>query len=56
MYKTGTGTLGRLCGDSGRRDEGLGDIKYGTLGGVGLGRGTSNTGTRDVNDYSKSRR
>ena len=33
-----------------------GDIKYGTLGRVGLGRGTSNTGTRDVNDYSKSRR
>ena len=46
------------------RDEGLGDIKYGTWGRVGRGRGTSNTGTRgrqiqgrrDVNDYCKSRR
>ena len=45
-YKTGTGALGRLCGDLGTRDEGLGDIKYGTRGRVGWGRGTSNTGTR----------
>jgi len=40
--------------DSGTRDEGLGDIKYGTRGRVGRGRGTSNTGTwgtRDVNVY-----
>ena len=32
--------------DSGTRDEGLGDIKYGTRGRVGRGRGTSNTVTR----------
>ena len=65
MYKiTGTGTRGRghwdacvgTC-DSGTRDERLGDIKYGTRGCVGRGRGTSNTGTRgkrgtrDLNDY-----
>ena len=61
VYKTGTGTRRRghwdvcvgTC-DSGTRDEGLGDIKYGTRGRVGRGRGTSNTGTRgtrDVNDY-----
>ena len=58
MYKTATGTgrLGpwgacvRTC-DSGTRDEGLRDIKYGTRGRVGRGRGRSNTGTRDVNDY-----
>ena len=46
--------------DLGTRDEGLEDIKYGTRGRVGRGRGdagTSNTGThetRDVNDYRKS--
>ena len=41
MYKTGTGTLGRVCGtlDLGTRDEGLEDIKYGTWGSVGRGRG-----------------
>ena len=61
VYKTGTGTRRRghwdacvgTC-DSGTRDEGLGNIKYGTRGRVGRGRGTSNTGTRgtrDVNDY-----
>ena len=41
------------------RDEGLEDIKYGTRGRVGRGPGTSKTGmqgTRDVNDYRKSRR
>ena len=48
--------MGRVCGncDSWTRDEGLGDIKYGTQRRVGRGRGTSNTGTRgtrDVNDY-----
>ena len=61
VYKAGTGTRRRghwdacvgTC-DSGTRDEGLGDIKYGTRGRVGRGRGTSNTGTRgtrDVDDY-----
>ena len=38
------GTLG-TC-DSETRDEGLGDIKYGTRGRAGRGRGTSNTATR----------
>ena len=41
------------------RDEGLEDIKYGTRGRVGRGRGDVKTGvqgTRDVNDYRKSRR
>ena len=74
MYKSGTGTRGRghrdACvgtWDLGTRDEGLKDIKYGTRGRVGQGRGDvwdgdagmSNTGmqgTRDVNDYCKSRR
>ena len=61
MYKTGTGTRGRghwdACvgtWDSGTRDEGLGDINYGTQGRVGRGRGMSNTGmrgTQDVTDY-----
>ena len=41
MYKSGTGTLGRVCGDLG-----LGDIKYWTRGHVGRRRGTSNTGKR----------
>ena len=69
MYKSGTGTRGRghrdVCvgtWDLGTRDEGLEDIKYGTRGCLGRGRGdagTSNTGTqgtRDVNNYCKSRR
>ena len=46
VYKTGAGTRGRghwdacvrTC-DLGTRDEGLGDIKYGTWGRVGRGRG-----------------
>ena len=38
------GDMGRVCGDLGTRDEGLGDIKYGTRGRVGRGRG-------DDNDY-----
>ena len=45
--------------DLGKRDEGLEDIKYGTRGRVGRGRGDVKTGvqgTRDVNDYRKSRR
>ena len=53
--------------DLGTRDEGLEDIKCGTRGRMGRGRGdvwdgdagTSNTGTqrtRDVNNYCKSRR
>ena len=64
MYKSGTGTRGRghrdACvgtWDLGTQDEGLGDIKYGTWGHGDTG--TSNTGTqgtRDVNDYRKSRR
>ena len=55
-YKTGTGTRGQGDGDIGTlvwelwdletRDEGLGDIKYGTWGRVGRGRGRSNTGRR----------
>ena len=57
----GTGTSGRVCGDWDlrTRDEGLEDIKYGTRGRVGRGRGDVKTGvqgTRDVNDYRKSRR
>ena len=63
VYKSGTGTRGRghrdACvgtWDVGTRDEGLEDIKYGTRGRVGRDAGTSNTGTRDVNDYCKSRR
>ena len=61
-----------MCGDLGlgTRDEELGDIKYGTRGDVGQGRGTLNTGMRgrqiqgcvdvkyrdagDVNIYCKS--
>ena len=46
MYKSGTGTRGRghldACvgtWDLGKRDEGLDDIKYGTRGSVGRGRG-----------------
>ena len=38
--------MGRVCGDLETRDEGLGDIKYGTRGRVGRGRGTLNTGIR----------
>ena len=66
VYKSGTGTRGRghrdACvgtWDLGTRDEGLEDIKYGTRGRVGRGRGDVKTGvqgTRDVNDYRKSRR
>ena len=40
----GDGDMGRVCGDLGTRDEGLGDIKYGSRGLVGRGRG-------DDNDY-----
>ena len=64
VYKSGTGTRGRghrdACvgtWDLGTRDEGLEDIKYGTRGRVGRGRGdvkTEKRGTRDVNDYRKS--
>ena len=46
MYKSGTGTRGQgnrdeCVGtwDSGTRDKGLEDIKYGTRGRVGRGRG-----------------
>ena len=41
MYKSGTGTRGRGHRDAcvGTRDEGLEDIKYGTRGRVGRGRG-----------------
>ena len=46
VYKSGTGTRGRghrdVCvgtWDVGTRDEGLEDIKYGTRGRVGRGRG-----------------
>ena len=66
VYKSGTGTRGwghrDACvgtWDLGTRDEGLEDIKYGTRGRVGRGRGDVKTGvqgTRDVNDYRKSRR
>ena len=35
VYKSGMGTRGRVCGDLWTRDEGLGDIKYGTPGGGG---------------------
>ena len=66
VYKSGTGTRGwghrDACvgtWDLGTRDEGLEDIKYGTRGRVGRGPGTSKTGmqgTRNVNDYRKSRR
>ena len=40
VYKSGTGTSRRVCGDLGlgRRDEGLEDIKYGTQGCVGRER------------------
>ena len=74
VYKSGTGTRGRGLRDAcvgtwdlGTRDEGLEDIKCGTRGRMGRGRGdvwdgdagTSNTGTqrtRDVNNFCKSRR
>ena len=41
MYKSRTGDIGRVCRDLGlgTRDEGLGDIKYGTWGREGQGRG-----------------
>ena len=39
VYKSGMGTRGRVCGDLWTRDEGLGDIKYGTWGCVGQGCG-----------------
>ena len=45
--------------DLGTRDKGLEDIKYGTRGRVDGDAGTSKRGTqgtRDVNDYCKSRR
>ena len=55
MYKSGTGTRGRghrdACvgtWDLGTRDEGLEDIKYGTRGRVGRGRGDA--GTRGCGD------
>ena len=57
VYKSGTRTRGRghrdACvgtWDLGTRDEGLGDVKYGTKSKTGT------QGTRDVNDYCKSRR
>ena len=66
VYKTGTGTRRRrhwdvcvgTC-DSGTRDEGIGDIKYGTRGTCGTGtpdvkyRDAGDAGCvgRDVNDY-----
>ena len=66
VYESRTGTRGRGHRDAcvgtwnlGTRDEGLEDIKYGTRGRVGRGRGDVKTGvqgTRDVNDYRKSRR
>ena len=39
VYKSGTGTSGRVCGDLGTREEGLGEVQYGTRGRVGRGRG-----------------
>ena len=54
VYKSGTGTRGRVCGDLG-----LGDARRGTSGHQVWDAGTSNTGTqrtRVVNDYRKSRR
>ena len=55
VYKSGTETRGRghrdACvgtGDLGTRDEGLEDIKYGTRGRVGRGRG--DVKCRDVGD------
>ena len=54
VYKSGTGTSGRVCGDLG-----LGDARRGTWGRQVWDAGTSKTrtqGTRDVNDYCKSRR
>ena len=61
MYKVGQGHRNACVGtwDLGKRDEGLEDIKYWTRGRVGRGRGDVKTGvqgTRDVNDYRKSRR
>ena len=64
VYKSGTGTRGRGLRDAcvgtwdlGTRDEGLENIKYGTRGLVGRGRGDTVTQrTRDVNNYCKSRR
>ena len=64
VYKSGTGTRGRghrdACvgtWDLGTRDEGLGDVKYGTRGRGDAGTSKTRTqGTRDVNDYCKSRR
>ena len=46
----GTGTSGRVCGDWDlrTRDEGLEDIKYGTRGRVGRGRG--DVKNRDAGD------
>ena len=55
----GTRVWGLGTWDLGTRDEGLEDIKYGTRGRVGRVPGTSKTGmqgTRNVNDYRKSRR
>ena len=54
VYKSGTGTSGRVCGDLG-----LGDARRGTLEHQVRDAGTSNTGTqgtRDVNNYCKSQR
>ena len=56
MYKSGTATRGRGHWDAcvgtldlGTRDEGLEDIKYGTQGRVGRGRGdVKNRDARDV--------
>ena len=43
MYKTGTGTLGRVCGDLG-----FGDARGGTWGHQVWDTRTSNIGTRDL--------
>ena len=55
MYKSGTGTRGRghrdACvgtWDLGTRDEVFEDIKYGTWGRVGRGRGRQTQGRGDV--------
>ena len=64
MYKSGTGTSGRVCGDLGLETWGreTRDLRTSSMGREDEwdgDAGTSNTGTqgtRDVNDYCKSRR
>ena len=46
MYKTGTGTLGRVCGDLG-----FGDARGGTWGHQVWDAGTCGTGTGDVKNW-----